>query len=195
MQVILTMILSFFASFFIYQEMDSAKYEKIMNDQIVLYERQEMPIISTERILNQNYNLTKHKSRVLALIIDDAALLEDIPPEYLIAAIKVESDFNYKVISSENAVGYAQIIPKYWNGKKGYNVYDRYENIYLSAYILRTYYNELKDWDKTFKAYNVGIYNFKNNKLISAQNRYLKKINKELDDIKSFKEEVIYAKM
>jgi soluble lytic murein transglycosylase-like protein len=65
----------------------------------------------------------------------------------------------------------------------------------LSAHVLKTYHTQLKDWDKTFKAYNVGIGNFNKKKQLSAQTRYLRKINRELNSIAVFKEERKYAKL
>lgn len=195
MQIILTFILTFISSFYLYDLMDSAKYEKLINEQIKLSTQTNIPHIGTQTILTQNYNLEIHKARVLAMVINDAALIEDIPPEHLIAVIKVESNFNHKAVSSEKAIGFAQIIPRYWNGEKGYDAYDKYDNIYLSAHVLKTYHTQLKDWDKTFKAYNVGIGNFNKKKQLSAQTRYLRKINRELNSIAVFKEERKYAKL
>jgi two-component sensor histidine kinase len=60
--------------------MDSAKYEKLINEQIKLSTQTNIPHIGTQTILTQNYNLEIHKARVLAMVINDAALIEDIPP-------------------------------------------------------------------------------------------------------------------
>lgn len=148
---------------------------------------QQPPPITTDRILADLYNISPTQSRILGMVIDDAATLENIPSEYLVAIIKVESDFQWKAKSSEGAVGLAQIKPEYWDQVKGYNVYDKYENVYLSAFILKEYQQQLGHWDAALRAYNVGITNYRNNNSQSAQQRYIVKITIELNKIQQYK--------
>lgn len=177
---LVTAVLSFIlglTAFYLYNEREP---EKVIESTV-----QQVPV-TTDMILADLYGLPFHQSRILGLIIDDAAKQEAVPAEYLIAIIKVESDFNARAKSSEGAIGFAQIKPEYWNHVKGYNVYDAYENIYLSAHILQEYYSITKDWDKAFKAYNVGITNFRNGKQVKSSIRYNKKINAQLVKINDY---------
>ena len=148
-------------------------------------------VVTTAEILDSVFSVPEPRTTILAAVIDDASVKEGVPKEYLIAVIKVESEFQWHLVSPKGAIGYSQIIPKYWKGHEKYNVYDQYENIYLSACILKEYYGTLGSWDEAFKAYNVGIGNFRKNKLLDAQKRYIVKINRQLDKIYRFQEKRI----
>lgn len=100
----------------------------------------------------------------------------DVPIELLTALIGVESTYNHRAVSSEGAIGYGQIIPEVWDGVCPHNIYDKYENVYCSAYVLNDYYQITGNWEDTVKAYNIGITNKLKNRKRAAANRYYQKI-------------------
>lgn len=175
-------------AFFVKNSNDSHKVgmRDIAPKQIVVQSKPKIQS-STKQILVDLYGLPEQKARVLALIIDDASKVESVPTERLIAIIKVESNFSGNAVSPIGAIGYGQVRPNIWQGETQYNVYDKHENIYLAAHILKRYHKRFNDWDGATQAYNIGETNYHKGVQLDRSQVYLSKINKQLIKINKFK--------
>ena len=117
--------------------------------------------------------------------IFDASEKYGVPHIYLIAAVAEESSFREDAESFAGAIGPMQVIPRFWADKTEYDPNVFYDNIQLGAYILQHYKSKCGNtWECAFKAYNVGITNYNNNKLVDAQKRYWKKISTRYENLK-----------
>ena len=117
--------------------------------------------------------------------IYEASLKYNVPPEYIVAALATESSFRENAVSYAGAIGPMQIIPRFWSGIEGYDPNIFHDNIQLGTFILSEY--KIKcggTWECAFKAYNVGITNYRNKKLIKSQEIYWKEIFKNLEKLK-----------
>ena len=68
-------------------------------------------------------------------LIQAAAQKTGVDPNLIKAVMKLESDGEW-IISHAGAVGYMQVVPKYW-GHLGYDLYDPAENILAGATVLK----------------------------------------------------------
>ena len=117
--------------------------------------------------------------------IYEASLKYNVPPEYIVAALATESSFRKNVVSKAGAIGPMQIIPKFWAGTENYDPNIFHDNIQLGSFILSEYKKQCGGtWECAFKAYNVGITNYKNKKLLKSQEIYWEDISKNLEKLK-----------
>lgn len=72
--------------------------------------------------------------------ITEAAKLAGIDPNLIKAVMKLESGGEW-IISHAGAIGYMQVVPKYW-GHLGYNLNDPRENIIAGAMVLKYYLDQ-----------------------------------------------------
>lgn len=133
-----------------------------------------------EAILTGVYSVDRKHARELAPVITNAAFENEVPVEILTSLIHIESAFKPEAKSNKGAIGYAQVMPRYWEGKTPYNIRDKYENIYAGAFILRRYFEKTGSWRKAIEAYNIGITNHRNGNLLDSAAVYLSRITNSI---------------
>jgi len=133
-----------------------------------------------EAILTGVYSVDKKQARELAPVITNAAFENEVPVEILTSLIHIESSFKPDAKSNKGAIGYAQVMPRYWDGVTPYNIRDKYENIYAGAFILRRYFEKTGSWRKAIEAYNIGITNHRNRSFLDSASLYLSRIKNSI---------------
>ncbi|MDE0193528.1 MAG: lytic transglycosylase domain-containing protein [Gammaproteobacteria bacterium] len=120
----------------------------------------------------------------------EASTRQTLPPELLASLIMTESSFRKEVGSAMGAVGPGQVRPDLWGAWCGVNLADPEENVDCAARIL-AHYVELCAQNSTdaaacaLRSYNVGYRNRNNRYYFAAADRYLAKIERYLDDLRS----------
>jgi soluble lytic murein transglycosylase-like protein len=90
--------------------------------------------------------------------IREAAALYNIPPALIRAVIKVESDYDPRVVSAMNARGLMQLMPGVIEDMGVRNVHDPRENILGGTRLLRVLANRFDgDLVRTIAAYHAGM--------------------------------------
>ncbi len=90
-------------------------------------------------------------------LIDEAAHLYQLPDTFIRAVMRVESDFNPKVVSRAGAMGLMQLMPKTARSMGVSDPFDARQNILGGARYLRILANRFKgDLVLTVAAYNAG---------------------------------------
>lgn len=90
-------------------------------------------------------------------LIDEAAQLYQLPDSFIRAVMRVESDFNPKVVSRAGAMGLMQLMPKTARSMGVSDPFDARQNILGGARYLRILANRFKgDLVLTVAAYNAG---------------------------------------
>lgn len=112
---------------------------------------------TTQQLLEERYGVKWPESELLALSVDRAVEKHGGSVATTLAQIHVETSYNPR-ISAAGAIGYMQVRPKFWKNSKDcpYNVYDRYENVFLGVCILQLYKLQFGNEDDALIAYNVG---------------------------------------
>lgn len=126
------------------------------------------------------YKIQNTKEYINAIY--DSSITNDVPPEIIISIIATESSFRRNVKSHVGAIGPMQVLPSAWESLN-YDPSDFYDNIQMGGYIIKKYKDSCGNWKCAFKAYNVGIGNYKRNKQLPAQKRYITKIENILATI------------
>ena len=120
----------------------------------------------------------------------EASTRQTLPPELLASLIMTESSFRKEARSAMGAVGPGQVRPDLWGAWCGVNLADPGENVDCAARIL-AHYVELCAQNSTdavacaLRSYNVGYRNRNNRYYFAAADRYLAKIERYLDDLRS----------
>ncbi len=99
-----------------------------------------------------------HEERLLILKeVHRASKSADIPPEFVLAVIQIESHFNRFAISSAGARGMMQVMP-FWKkeiGRESDNLIDLRTNLRYGCTILKHYLDRAKgDWKEALARYN-----------------------------------------
>lgn len=90
-------------------------------------------------------------------LIDEASRLYQLPDSFLRAVMRVESDFNPKVVSRAGAMGLMQLMPKTARSMGVADPFDARQNVLGGARYLRILANRFKgDLVLTVAAYNAG---------------------------------------
>ncbi|MFW2389340.1 MAG: lytic transglycosylase domain-containing protein [Polyangiales bacterium] len=90
-------------------------------------------------------------------LIDEAAQLYKLPDSFIRAVMRVESDFNPKVVSRAGAMGLMQLMPKTARSMGVADPFDARQNVLGGARYLRILANRFKgDLVLTVAAYNAG---------------------------------------
>lgn len=90
-------------------------------------------------------------------LIDEAAQLYQLPESFIRAVMRVESDFNPKVVSRAGAMGLMQLMPKTARSMGVSDPFDARQNILGGSRYLRILANRFKgDLVLTVAAYNAG---------------------------------------
>ena len=112
---------------------------------------------NTQQLLEERYSVKWPESELLALSIDKAVAKHGGSVATTLAQIHVETSYKPRT-SSEGAIGYMQVRPKFWRNSKEcpYNVYDKYENVFLGVCILQLYQQQYGNEADALIAYNVG---------------------------------------
>src|SRR5262249_23610106 len=91
------------------------------------------------------------------LHIDEAARLYALPTSLIRAIIKVESDYDPRVVSCAGAKGLMQLMPEVQHDQRVNNVFEPRENILGGSRLLRVNANRFKgDLVLTIAAYHAG---------------------------------------
>jgi soluble lytic murein transglycosylase-like protein len=135
---------------------------------------------ATKNVLENKFDVRGGHGSFLAYHINMASYLHNLPPTLITALIKVESNFNPMAVSTRNARGYTQVKPEYWDGVAPYDIYAPEENIYAGAFVLDQYRLILGNLEAAAKAYNIGITNYIDGKLVISGNLYSEKLVREL---------------
>ncbi|WP_245929189.1 lytic transglycosylase domain-containing protein [Agarilytica rhodophyticola] len=89
--------------------------------------------------------------------IHRAAKMVDIPPEFILAVIQIESRFDRYAVSSVGAQGMMQVMP-FWKkeiGRESDNLMDLKTNLKYGCTILKHYLDRAKgDWKEALARYN-----------------------------------------
>jgi hypothetical protein len=128
--------------------------------------------------LVEGFGLDEKKASDFAEWIEEASEVSGVPVDHLSALIATESSFRYRAESWAGAVGPAQVMPKFWSGFCGGDLYDPRENIICGARVLAHYRESCpdEDWACAFKKYNVGPSAYRKASSAGAMNRYITKI-------------------
>ncbi|MFL0804770.1 MAG: lytic transglycosylase domain-containing protein [Agarilytica sp.] len=99
-----------------------------------------------------------HEERLLILKeVHRASKSADIPPEFVLAVIQIESHFDRFAISSAGARGMMQVMP-FWKkeiGRESDNLIDLRTNLRYGCTILKHYLDRAKgDWKEALARYN-----------------------------------------
>ncbi len=89
--------------------------------------------------------------------IDEAARLYQLPPQFIRAVVKVESNFHYDVVSRAGAMGLMQLMPRTARSMGVRDPFDPRQNILGGTRYLRILANRFDgDLVRTVAAYNAG---------------------------------------
>jgi soluble lytic murein transglycosylase-like protein len=120
--------------------LDSALEEYVSSNNPKVYSRLSKDIVSSARLSGKKYS---------------------IYPIMILAIIRAESEFNVNAESKTGAEGLMQIQLNIWEGelktkgilKQRSDIYDPFVNIEAGCYILRSYLDETKDFNKAMDKY------------------------------------------
>lgn len=178
------------ANFFLSQE----KEKKVEPLPVVQSEVVEAIEPHTYSLLVNVYDVKPWRAKSLSMTINDAAIVEDVPVNILVAVIREESNFKMVVGDNGRSVGYGQIQTRFWSNGK-YDPNNHVDNIYLTAHILRTNYDKLGSWDKSIEVYNIGITNYRKNKARISGKKYLTRVQKYLTLNRKYEKEYQHLSM
>lgn len=152
---------------------------------------------------NKDYWMSKSKESLVCSmmpVVNEQATKHEIDPDLILALINVESNWNHRIVSSANACGLTQVIPKY-TGRitKKYTceqLKDPRTSIKAGTKILRwwinwhtknqpkTKYEESEILKRALCSYNAGFRCGPNRRPIRAGMRYAKKVLSQKQKIK-----------
>jgi soluble lytic murein transglycosylase-like protein len=109
--------------------------------------------------------LPRETYQAMVAAIADASLRYDVPPETILAVIRIESTFDANAISEAGAVGLMQLLPSTaaelarelsleWTGEA--DLHDPATNIVLGTYYLTKLLGRFNDLTQALAAYNEG---------------------------------------
>lgn len=113
---------------------------------------------ATTNIIKREGNVPEKVARQYALWIYESAAKYAIDPVLILSIMKVESNFNYKVVSSGNAVGLMQIISSYHKDKTtAAQLFNPEHNIKVGTQIIKEYSNRSSSQIETLLRYNGSL--------------------------------------
>ena len=110
-------------------------------------------------ILSESFSLKPDLARQFSEWILDASQVHQVPADLMAALINTESHFRLQAVSWADAVGPAQVIPRWWNKVCEADLRDPEHNIYCGALVLRRYYNRYcgaESWRCALEYYHTG---------------------------------------
>lgn len=166
-------------------EVKKSENEKLQLNTIRLieYKKEE----KVQILLNKLYNVDYHEAEWWSHFIIAASTRYNIPENYMISLLAVESKFNRYPKKKNGLIGPMQIKSKYWKNNGEYNISDPGDNIMLGGKIFRDYKNQCGNWECAVKSYNVGIGAYLNGANKRQQGIYAKLVNNNLAMINSEK--------
>lgn len=134
------------------------------------------------------YRKPLQEAETIVEIIYQASETTEVPFNTLLSLVATESSFNINAQSWYGAIGLAQVVPRYWSEFCGLDLTDPRDNVLCGALVLTEYKrqcdrnNARNPWVCALKKYNVGPGNYysNNQEMVSAMNRYITKINKNM---------------
>lgn len=141
--------------------------------------------------LQRGYGLDDGAALEFAGWILEASVRQELSPELLASVVMAESNFRKTARSVTGAVGPAQVRPDLWADFCGADLYDPEQNLYCGAQILRHYRDACAGDTPTspeecaLRAYNVGFGNRNSVYFLAAASRYLNKIDRYREPLKS----------
>lgn len=110
---------------------------------------------TTAQIIVRDGKVPENVAKKYAIWIYEAASKYNVDPLLILSVMRVESGFDYKVVSSGNAIGLLQIIHS-WHQEKTSKVglFDPKNNIEVGARILKEYSDKSKTETETLLRYN-----------------------------------------
>ncbi len=141
--------------------------------------------------LERGYGLDEAVADEFAGWILEASTRQRLQPELLASLVMTESTFRKHARSSVGAVGPAQVQPDLWHEFCGVDPRDPEQNVYCGAQILAHYREACGRHTDTpeeaeacaLRAYNVGYRNHDNVWFDKAAQRFVAKIDRNLDPI------------
>lgn len=127
---------------------------------VIMYQQTNHSKISTF-IQKSNGNVSMEDRSSIANAVQLFAHKHKVPLQIVIGVLRQESNFRKEAISNAGAYGIAQIMPEVWGNeltKKGIissvvDLFNIYNAIDASCYILAKYKKQFKTWDKAVQAY------------------------------------------
>jgi soluble lytic murein transglycosylase-like protein len=127
--------------------------------------------------IQRAYTVAPNTANRVAPMIIQSAERYSMDPILMAAVIRQESSYRPTVTSSAGAVGYTQIIPRYWQQTCPGDLFDEAVNINCGTYILSRYSQQAGDIKTGLAYYNVGPSGYKNNRAMKKQGkRYAKQV-------------------
>lgn len=121
----------------------------------------------------------------VAPIIVQSSEKHDVDPLLVAALIRQESNYRAYATSPAGAVGFTQIIPRYWQQTCPGDLYHEHTNINCGTYILNHYKNQSGKWPKALAYYNVGPTGYHSNRKMKKQGkRYAKQVKQHQKNLK-----------
>ena len=143
--------------------------------------------------LERGYGLDEDVADEFAGWILEASTRQRLQPELIASLVMTESTFRKYARSSAGAVGPTQVQPELWREFCGVDPRDPEQNVYCGAQILAHYRDACSRHTATpeeaeacaLRAYNVGYNNHDNRWFDQAAQRYVAKIDRNLDPIEA----------
>jgi len=135
-----------------------AKLKKVISEADSFQDRFDAEVWLTQKssVLQRFVNDHDERLRILKEV-HRAAKSADIPPEFVLAVIQIESHFNRFAISSAGAQGMMQVMP-FWKreiGREADNLMELKTNLRYGCTILKHYLDREKgDWKHALARYN-----------------------------------------
>ena len=121
----------------------------------------------------------------VAPIIVKSAEQHNVDPLLVAAVIRQESNYRAYAVSPSGAIGFTQIIPRYWEQTCPGDLFHEHININCGSYILNHYKNQSGKWSKALAYYNVGPTGYNNNRKMKKQGkRYAKQVKQHQKNLK-----------
>lgn len=123
----------------------------------ILKTRKSRPRIKQRGFSDSSYRVDANRYTRYDTYIEEAALLYQLPPSFIRAVLRVESNFYPDVVSCDGAMGLMQLMPATAASMGVRNPFDPRENIFGGARFLRVLANYFNgDLILTIAAYNAG---------------------------------------
>lgn len=125
----------------------------------------------------QRYVKNHDKRLTILKEVHKAAKQVDIPPEFVLAVIQIESAFDVYAVSSAGALGMMQVMP-FWKheiGRESDNLNELKTNLRYGCTILKHYLDRAKgDWKEALARYNgsYGSYRYPEKVLVAWQKNW-----------------------
>ena len=154
-------------------------------------------IFSNQSFANISFQKEYTKTNIKNLIIENSKLTKYVSPSLGLAVAKIESNYNYRAISSKGAIGVMQIMPltaKKIYGIERHKLFNPVINIKIGLHFLDSLIKRYKGRvDIALSHYNGGsaVGKWPNLKIIPATHSYVLKVLKTSAKLKNRKKHVL----